>query len=182
MDGGGGGGGSGSALDGGGGGADARAAGLASLKGEAERLRRKHARKGVEYRVRQLPLALAPLGGFFGYQVVYMAASGILGGSVISLQAPLTVDMVGIASLPLAQGLFHVAQAGPVLAAPPIAGAVRTAAGDFSAVWLAPGALILASAAIVGGARTDGWAGARADLAAARTWCCGGGLRRWARL
>jgi MFS family permease len=88
---------------------------------------------------------LSVFGDSFAYQVVYMLVNGGCGGSIVSVQAPITVDLVGLASLPVAQGLFHMAQAPFVLVSPPIAGAVRAATSDYRAVWMITGVFMVAS-------------------------------------
>ena len=118
---------------------------------------------------------LAPLGGSYAYQAIYMVLSGVLGGSVVSMQAPISCDLIGLASLPLAQGIFHLAQAPFVLVGPPIASAVRSATGSFDAVWLMTGFLICSSALICSGAHPGGW---RGWWAALRSTCGGAASAR----
>ena len=120
---------------------------------------------------------LAVCGQQYWYQAVYMALTGILGGSVVSMQAPISVDLVGLASLPLAQGIFHLAQAPCVLIAPPIASAIRSSTGNFTAVWLLTGLFIVLSAVACSGAHPGGWAGWAAAL---RSSC--GCARRWTQM
>lgn len=121
---------------------------------------------------------LVVLGRSYAYQCAFMMATGILGGSVVSMQAPISVELVGLASLPLAQGLFHLAQSPFVLVSPPIASALRIATGNYDAVWLLTGGLIILSAALCSGAYPGGWAGWAASVSAtARVRCrCG---RSW---
>jgi MFS family permease len=92
--------------------------------------------------------ALSVAGASLWYQVVYMVVNGLAGGSIVSLQAPITVDLVGLASLPLAQGVFHMAQAPLVLASPPIAAAMRAGLDDYRPVWMTTGVFMCVSAAI----------------------------------
>ena len=120
---------------------------------------------------------LAVVGQEYWYQAIYMVLTGILGGSVVSMQAPISVDLVGLASLPLAQGIFHLAQAPCVLIAPPIASAIRSATGNFTAVWLLTGFFIVVSAIACSGAHPGGWAG---WVAALRSTC--GSARRWTQM
>ena len=121
---------------------------------------------------------LVPLGRSYAYQTLFMMATGILGGSVVSMQAPISVELVGLASLPLAQGLFHLAQAPFVLVAPPVASALRSATGNYDAVWLLTGAFIILSAFVCSGSYPGGWAGWAAALRATAAASAGG--RRWA--
>ena len=69
--------------------------------------------------------------------------------SIVSLQAPIVVDLVGINSLPPAFGLLHAVQAPLVLVMPPAYGALRAAAG-WPTVWALVGAQILVAISCVG--------------------------------
>ena len=66
----------------------------------------------------------------------FMACSGLFGGSLVSLQPSIVVEMLGEASLPLGQGLFNLSQAPFALMGPPIGGALRSASGSYVAVWV----------------------------------------------
>lgn len=94
--------------------------------------------------------ALSVGGDSFAYQIIYMLINGLCGGSIVSLQAPITVDLVGLASLPVAQGLFHMAQAPFVLASPPIAGALRAEMDDYNPVFFINGVFMCISAVLCG--------------------------------
>jgi len=74
-------------------------------------------------------LAFPPLLGALPYQAVYYFCNGFFGGSIVSLQAPIVVDLVGIANLPPAFGLLHAFQAPLVLVLPPAFGALRSVVG-----------------------------------------------------
>jgi MFS family permease len=95
-----------------------------------------------------LGLSIPSLASSLSFQACYMALNGLLGGSIVSLQAPIMVGLLGLPSLPTAQGLFHLGQAPWVLCMPPAAGALRTLTGSYSAVWGATGAAMLVAAAV----------------------------------
>lgn len=88
---------------------------------------------------------LSVVGDSFAYQCIYMLINGAFGGSIVSLQAPITVDLVGVNSLPLAQGWFNLVQAPLVLTSPPAAGWTRDALGDYKLVWVLAGCGMLFS-------------------------------------
>lgn len=66
---------------------------------------------------------------------IFMLINGTMGGSIVSLQPALLIDMVGMENLALAQGLFNSVQAPAALAAGPTMGAVRGASGSYTVVW-----------------------------------------------
>ena len=70
------------------------------------------------------------------YAFVFMALSGLLGGSLVSLQPSLVVDILGESNLSLGQGLFNVAQAPFGLLGPPLGGGIRSFSGAYTFVWL----------------------------------------------
>jgi predicted MFS family arabinose efflux permease len=94
-------------------------------------------------------LAFPALLGAQPYQAFYYLVNGGFGGSIVSLQAPIVVDLVGINSLPPAFGLLHAVQAPLVLVMPPAYGALRAAAG-WPTVWALVGAQILVAISCVG--------------------------------
>ena len=95
-----------------------------------------------------LGLSVPALASALPFQACYMALNGLLGGSIVSLQAPIMVGLVGLPSLPTAQGLFHLGQAPWVLCMPPAAGALHALTGSYSAVWGVTGAAMLSAAAV----------------------------------
>ena len=96
--------------------------------------------------VATLSLAAPSLQASRAYQVAYALVNGGFGGSIPSLQAPIMVDICGLALLPLAFGLLHAVQAPLVLLAPVAAGALRSASGAWTLTWLLVGALIAVGA------------------------------------
>ena len=83
------------------------------------------------------------------YQVLYAAANGGFGGSLPSLQAPIVVDLVGLPLLPLAFGLVNSVQAPLVLVAPVLYGALRSATGNWVAVFGLVGLSVAAGVSIL---------------------------------
>lgn len=69
------------------------------------------------------------------YAYVAEAVIGGFGGSVMSLQPALIIDLVGIRALPLAQGVLGAVQAPSALLGPPLGGAVRAAWGSYQGTW-----------------------------------------------
>ena len=65
----------------------------------------------------------------------------------MSCVAPVLMELLGAAALPTALGLTFTLRAPLVLLAPPLAGALREAAGSYDVVWTTVGALCAASAA-----------------------------------
>jgi len=82
------------------------------------------------------------------YAFVFMALSGLLGGSMVSLQPQLIVDILGERNLSVGQGLFNLAQAPFGLAAPPVGGFIRSVSGSYSGVWI----FVAAATAVSAGA------------------------------
>jgi MFS family permease len=80
-----------------------------------------------------LLLAFLPTASY-GY--VFMALSGMLGGSTVSLQPSLLVDILGERNLSLGQGLFNAAQAPFGLFGPPLGGYIRSSTGSYVFVWI----------------------------------------------
>ena len=93
-----------------------------------------------------LSLAVPSLQASRAYQVAYALINGGFGGCIPSLQAPIMVDICGLALLPLAFGLLHAVQAPLVLLAPVAAGALRSVSGAWTLTWLLVGALIAVGA------------------------------------
>lgn len=106
--------------------------------------------QGCVYVVGLATALLSVLGQYYWYQVTYMLINGLCGGSIVSLQAPISVDLVGLVNLPLAQGLFHMAQAPLVLISPPIAGQLRSVMPDYTSVWAINGVWMVFSAFLCG--------------------------------
>ncbi len=83
---------------------------------------------------------LATFGLVFSTSVAYayVAAAfiGGFGGSIMSLQPALIIDFVGIAALPLAQGVASSIQAPSALFGAPLGGIVRQAWGSYKGTWL----------------------------------------------
>ena len=116
-------------------------------------------------------LAFPPLLGALPYQALYYFVNGFFGGSIVSLQAPIVVDFVGIAALPPAFGLLHAFQAPLVLLLPPAFGALRAAAG-WSVVWALVGAQIIAAVCCVSFTREPVKGGGPLTLAKVLGACC----------
>jgi MFS family permease len=95
-----------------------------------------------------LGLAAPPGGATLPYAFAYMAVSGALGGSIVSLQPAIVIDLVGMHALPLAQGVFNGVQGPFALAGPPAAGALRVSLGSYSAVFVVLGCVTLAAGGI----------------------------------
>lgn len=122
--------------------------------------------------------------GALGYQATFMVVNGLLGGSLVSLYGPISVELVGLASLPIAAGLFQAVQAPLVLIGPPLAMALRTVDGTWATVWGATGALVLVSCFLCSFIETPlpkhGPLTTK-DFVSSAARCCGGG-ESWGRL
>lgn len=95
-------------------------------------------------------VCLSFLGTHWWFMILHMIVNGIFGGSLASLFAPITVDIVGLASLPVANGWFHIGEAPSTLIAPPIAGFMRSQLGSYTTVWALNGCFALLAAALAG--------------------------------
>jgi MFS family permease len=70
------------------------------------------------------------------FTFVFMVLSGLLGGSLVSLQPSLVIDILGEANLSLGQGAFNSAQAPFGLFGPPLGGLIRSVSGSYTFVWV----------------------------------------------
>ena len=71
------------------------------------------------------------------YLFFFMAICGSLGGSIVSLQPALIIEMVGMKNLPIAQGAFNTFQAPFALMSAPTLGALRSSFGGYTPYpWL----------------------------------------------
>lgn len=96
---------------------------------------------GVATCVLAIPAALSS----FAYQLVFYGVCGFFGGSITALYAPVCSDLVGVQLMPLAMGFFGLVQTPSVLLSPPLVGFIRTALGNYQAIWGGIGCLILLS-------------------------------------
>ena len=70
------------------------------------------------------------------FTFIFMVLSGLLGGSLVSLQPSLVIDILGENNLSLGQGAFNTAQAPFGLFGPPLGGLIRSTSGSYFNVWL----------------------------------------------
>jgi cyanate permease len=93
----------------------------------------------------------APFGGGQTFLSMFSLIFGLSAGTIVSLAPPILVDSLGLDALPLALGGVYSMQAPLVLLAPPLAGVLRSAQGDYTAVWLAAGITMCAAAGVLWG-------------------------------